>query len=91
MQRIMTYMLFSCLLTLITYFCTLGKKSIVRQLATMLSTSKNVLFAVYNHLLTVSIDDPSPAGTQVIIKVQGHQHRWLAGGYDLEIGPFRSG
>ena len=21
----------------------------------------------------------------VIIKVSGHQHRWLAGGYDLEI------
>ena len=22
------------------------------------------------------------------IKVSGHQHRWLAGGYDLEIGHF---
>ena len=23
---------------------------------------------------------------QAIIKVSGHQYRWLAGGYDLEIG-----
>ena len=25
---------------------------------------------------------------QAVIKVSGHQHRWLAGGYDLEIIPF---
>ena len=25
---------------------------------------------------------------QEIIKVSGHQHQWLAGGYDLEIGYF---
>ena len=28
------------------------------------------------------------AGAQAIIKVSGHQHQWLAGGYDLEIGQF---
>ena len=28
------------------------------------------------------------ADTQVIIKVSGHQHWWLAGGYDLEICHF---
>ena len=28
------------------------------------------------------------AGARAIIKVKGHQHRWLAGGYDLEIGHF---
>ena len=28
-------------------------------------------------------------GAQLIIKVSGHQHRWLAGSYDLEIGRFR--
>ena len=28
----------------------------------------------------------SKNGTQVIIKVLGHQYRWLAIGYDLEIG-----
>ena len=28
------------------------------------------------------------AGTRVIIKVKGHQHLWLAGGYDLAIGHF---
>ena len=51
----------------------------------MLATSKNVLFPGYNHLLTTSTDDPSLAGTRAIIKVLGHQYRWLAGGYDLEI------
>ena len=27
-------------------------------------------------------------GTWAIIKVLGHEHRWLASGYDLEIGHF---
>ena len=45
----------------------------------MLATCTNVLFPGHNHLLT---------GTQVIIKVLGHQHLWLAGGYDLEIRHF---
>ena len=40
----------------------------------MLDTSKNVLFAGHNHLL------PTLSGTRVIIKVKGHQYRWLAGG-----------
>ena len=48
----------------------------------MLATSKNVLFPGHNHLLTTSIDDPSLADAQVIIKVLGHQYQWLAGGYD---------
>ena len=26
---------------------------------------------------------------RVIIKLKGHQHRWLAGGYDMEIGHFQ--
>ena len=30
-------------------------------------------------------------GTRALIKVLGHQHRWLAGDYDLEIGHFRGG
>ena len=54
----------------------------------MLATSKNILFAGYNHLLTTGIDDPSLPGTQVIMKMSGHQYQWLAGGYDLEIGHF---
>ena len=54
----------------------------------MLATSKNVLFPGYNHLLTTGTDDPSHAGTRVVIKVLGHQYRWLAGGYDLQIGHF---
>ena len=28
-------------------------------------------------------------GAWAIIKVSGHQHWWLAGGYDLEIGHFQ--
>ena len=51
----------------------------------MLTTSTNVLFPADNHLLT------NGAGTRVMIKVPGHQHQWLAGGYDLEIGHFRGG
>ena len=54
----------------------------------MLSTSKNVRFPGHNHLLTISTDDPSPAGAWVIIKVSGHEHQWFTGGYDLEIGHF---
>ena len=50
----------------------------------MLATSKNVLFPSHDHLLTTSADDPSVAGTRATIKVLGHQHQWLAGGYDLE-------
>ena len=54
----------------------------------MLATSKNVQFPGHNHLLTTGADDPSPTDARVIIKVSGHQHLWLAGGYDLEIGHF---
>ena len=51
----------------------------------MLATSKTVVIPGHNHLLTTSADDPSLAGTQAIKKsVSGHQHRWLAGGYDPE-------
>ena len=46
----------------------------------MLATSKNALCPDHNHLLTT--------GTQAIIKVSGHQYRWLVGGYDLEIVHF---
>ena len=51
----------------------------------MLVTSKNVLFPGHNHLLTTGVDDPH---ARMIFKVSGHQHRWLAGGYDLKIGHF---
>ena len=54
----------------------------------MLATSQNVLFPCHNHLLTTGTDDLSLAGTWAIIKVSGHQYRWLAGCYDLEIGQF---
>ena len=67
------------------YIC---KKDTIQQVTTMLA---NVLFPDHNHLLTTSTDDPSLAGAQAIIKVLGHQCQWLAGGYDLEIGHFRSG
>ena len=54
----------------------------------MLAISKNALFPGHNHLLTTGTGDPSLAGAQAIIKVLGHQYRWLAGGYDLEIGHY---
>ena len=63
----------------------LRKKATIHQVTAMLATSKNVLFQGRNHLLTTDTDDPSLAGARVIIKVSGHQYRWLAGGYDLEI------
>ena len=54
----------------------------------MLATSKNVLFPGHNYLLTNGTDDPSLTIPRAIIKVSDHQFRWLAGGYDLEIGHF---
>ena len=57
----------------------------------MLATSKNFLFPGHNYLLTTTSDDTSLAGIRMIVKVSGHQYWWLAGGYDMEIGYFRSG
>ena len=51
-----------------------SKKATIHQVTTMLATPNNVLFP--GQLAT----------TRPIIKVSGHQHRWLASGYDLEIG-----
>ena len=72
------------------------QKNTIHRVTTMLSTSKNVLFPGHNHLLTTGADnltlnyhpDIIAMIVRVIIKVKGHQHRWLAGGYDLEIGHF---
>ena len=66
-----------------TIHCT---KNTIHQVTTILATSKNVPFPGHNHLLTTDTDDASIAGAWAIIKVLGHQYRWLAGGYDLEIG-----
>ena len=52
-----------------------------------LATSKNVLYPGHNHLLATSTDGPtllSPERQQV----KGHQHRWFAGRYELQIGHF---
>ena len=51
----------------------------------MLSTSKNVLFAGHNHLLTTGTLIITLVGARSVIKVAGHQYRWFAGGYNLEI------
>ena len=51
----------------------------MHQVTTMLATSKNVLFLGHNHLLTTGTDDPSLAGTWVIIKVSGHQNIFRIG------------
>ena len=42
-----------------TYKMTLGKKATIHQVTFMLSTSKNVLFAGHNQLLTTGTNDPS--------------------------------
>ena len=56
----------------------------------MLATSKSFLLPGHNHLLTTGADDPIlgiiTRASRVIIKVEGPQHWWLAGGYDLKIG-----
>ena len=64
------------------------QKSHIHQVNTMLATFKNlhVLFPGHIHLLTTGTDDPSLASARVTIKVSGHQHWWLAGGYYLETG-----
>ena len=67
---------------------TLYQKATIHQVTTMLATSKNVLFPGHNHLLTIGADDPSLTDDWTIINVSGHQHRWLVGGYELEIGHF---
>ena len=71
---------------------TLGKQVTMHQVTTMLATSKNVPFPGHNHLLTwlvtTGADDPSLTSARAIIKVLSHQHRWLAGGYDLKIRLF---
>ena len=69
-------------------FYTAQKNPTVDQVTTMLVTSKKVLFPGHNHLLTTGTDDPSLTGTWAIMKVSGHQYRWLAGGYDLDIEHF---
>ena len=42
-------------------------------------------FQVITTMLTTRTDDPSLVGARAIIKVSGHQYRWSAGGYDMEI------
>ena len=54
--------------------CVLRKKATIHQVTTMQATFKKSYF----HVLTTSTDDPSLAGAGVIIKVSGHQYRWLA-------------
>ena len=76
-----------CLVPCILFHrCT--KKATIHQVTTMLATSKNVLFPGHKHLLTTGADDTLLACAQAIIKVSCHQYRWLAGGYDLQIGHF---
>ena len=58
----------------------------------MLATGKNVLFQGHNHLLTTGTAnqhfDYLRSASEGDIKVLSDQQRWLAGGYDLEIGHF---
>ena len=67
----------------------LCKKATIHQV----TTSKKVLLPGYNHLLTTGADDVhhliiTLTDARAMIKVKGNPYRWLAGGYDLEIGHF---
>ena len=66
----------------------LRKKATIHQVTTMIATSKNVLFPGHNLLLTTGTDNPTLWHSPERQLVMGHQQRWLAGGYDLEIGHF---
>ena len=68
------------------YIYILHKKATIHQVTTMLATSKNVLFLAHNHLLTTGTDNPMLWLSPKRRWVKGHQYRWLAGGYNLEIG-----
>ena len=48
----------------------------------MIATYKNVLFTDHNHLLTTGADDLTLSLSPERQPVKGHQHQWLAGGYD---------
>ena len=65
-----------------------AQKATIHQLTTISSTSEKSYFPV----LTTGADTLSIAWApaRVIIKEKGHrdQHRWLAGGYEMEIGHF---
>ena len=54
----------------------------------MLATYKNVWFPGHNHLLTTGTDDLTLWLSSEHQCVKFDQYRWLAGGYNLEIGHF---
>ena len=62
-----------------------AQKATLHQVITALAPSIHIIFASHNQLLTTGrpTDDPSLAGARAIVKVSGHQHRWLACGYEL--------
>ena len=63
-----------------------AQKATIHQVTNMLVSPKNDLFPGHNHLLTTGTDDPTC--WHLGDKMSGDQYRWLAGGYDLEIGHF---
>ena len=65
-----------------------AQKAIIHQLTTMLATSKHVPLPGHRHLLTTGTDNLTLWLSLKHQRVKGHQYRWLAGGYDLEIAHF---
>ena len=63
-------------------------KNTIYKGTTMPATFKNVLFPGHNYLLTTGIDYLTLWLSPEHQQVKGHQYRWLAGGYDLDIGQF---
>ena len=69
-----------------------AQNTTIYHLATMLTTSKKVLFPGHNYVITASMnDDPSLAGALAIIKVSGHQYRWLKVVMTWKYDMFKSG
>ena len=64
----------------------LGQAATIHPVTSMIATSEKVLFPGHNQLLTTVTR--YFARVPAIIKMSGHQHQWLAGGYDLAVGYF---
>ena len=69
----------------------LHKKTTIHQVATMLATSKKLVEMSCFQVITTCL--PPVLMTQHWLspehqRVKGHQHQWIAGGYDLEIWHF---
>ena len=69
----------------------LRKKATIHQVTTILATSKKSYFQVITtclQLVLMTLHFNYHPCLHAGDKVLGHQYRWLAGGYDVEVGHF---